>query len=152
MQTRFEASDEYMAANRDFQAAQRQYDAAIAQARKALKNSPEYNDAVAAKARAARDVQVVQATAKQDPNPTTTPDPVPQKLVDAAQKKLDTKTDVDQMETEWALRDPAAKEAKAKLDEASARLGSLRAKFDASVLTSPEGQVPRRDYDAATTR
>jgi DNA repair exonuclease SbcCD ATPase subunit len=149
LEKQFEASDAYRKALRDLREAERDLDLARSQAHRALQDSRDYHLALAAERQAARNVEAVQASYREPPSapPATQPFPLP--LVMAAQHKLDASRQLSEIESEALANNPAVKNARARLEAAADRLETLRAKFEASLVTDPEWLAAKRRLDAA---
>jgi hypothetical protein len=113
-----QGSSAYTQAMADFKAAQAAYDDAVARVMDRLRRDPEYQRLVAQRERADERVGAVQAGARIEPNP--------DRVLPAAQQKLQISSKVTKMEQDAIAADPQASAAKAKLVEANERLTALR--------------------------
>jgi hypothetical protein len=102
----------------EFKAAQAAYDDAVARVMDRLRRDPEYQRLVAQRDHAENRVEAVQAGARIAPNP--------DRVLPAAQQKLQVSSKVTKMEQDAIAADPQASAAKAKLVEANEKLAALR--------------------------
>lgn len=146
----FESNEEVRDALRDVQEAQRTYDAAVAKANKDLKNDPVYEKAEAAKQKAARKVEAVQAADRQAAGATATqPATISPEVVRAAQQKLNAASQASAIAADRAQSDPAVIAAREKLEAAADRLNAMKGKFDAALQGDPQWQAAKQKLDAA---
>jgi len=105
----------------EYKAAQAAYDDAVARVMDRLRRDPEYQRLVAQRDRADDRVEAVQAGARIAPTGST-----PERVLPAAQQKLQVSSKVTKMEQDAIAADPQASAAKAKLVEANEKLAALR--------------------------
>jgi hypothetical protein len=108
----------------EFKSAQAAYDDAVARVTDRLRQDPEYRRLVAERDRAGDRVEAVQAGARIAPNP--------DRVLPAAQQKLQVSSKITKMEQDAIAADPQASAAKAKLVEANEKLTALRKQAEAS--------------------
>jgi hypothetical protein len=102
----------------EFKSAQAAYDDAVARVMDRLRQDPEYKRLVAQRDRADDRVEAVQAGARIAPNP--------DRVLPAAQQKLQVSSKITRMEQDAIAADPQASAAKAKLVAANEKLAALR--------------------------
>jgi hypothetical protein len=136
----FEASPEWMTAQADVKRAQDAYDAASKPVLDALRANPEYQQAVEAE----RSAKATVAAHRQDQ-----PGATPEQMAPRAEQALAAASAVTTMEREALASDSNASTAKAKLDDATARLNALQAQRDAAVLADPDWQNAKKQLDGA---
>lgn len=137
LRKQFEATDGFQSALRKAREAQAAYDDAVAKARAGLKDSPEYQKALAGKQRAAEEVEAAQAAFKQPPASTQ---PVPTPVVQAAQQKLNKATEVADLENSFIAKDSNVAQARERLVAATTLLNSLNQQFNNALLGDPTGK------------
>jgi hypothetical protein len=145
LRKRFEATDAFQSALRDAREAQAAYDAAYTKARADLKNSPEYQKAVAEKQKASDKVEAAQAAFRQPPASTQ---PVPQPVINAAQQKLDAATEVSSLENSYVLKDPDVAKARDRYMAAATKLSSLNGRFNAALAADTSGSEVQKLIDS----
>lgn len=154
VRAKFEASDEFQQAQRELNEAQQAYDAARAPVLAKLRETDEYKraqqEAQLASERVEKERKEQTATTG---DPTTQPaaatQPVSESLLDAVNKQMNERTDVSRMEADAVAHDDGAREAKARLDSASARMNAIRAKYQAALLNDSDFIAAQREVDAA---
>jgi hypothetical protein len=108
----------------EFKAAQQAYEDASARVLAKLHKDPEYQRLVAQRDRAEERVAAVQAGAKIPPSA--------ERVIPAAQQKLNVSSKITNMEQDAIAADPEAATAKGRMVEANARLSALRKQAEAS--------------------
>jgi len=112
-----EASPDYRLALADLKLAQSDFDSARARVLEKLKKNDQYQALVKERDQAAEHVEAVQAAARI---------PNPEAVTPTAQRKLDVKAKITQMEKAAIDADPAARAAQERLDKAQARVTAMR--------------------------
>ncbi|HZZ44353.1 MAG TPA: hypothetical protein VFE58_15570 [Tepidisphaeraceae bacterium] len=136
LRTTYEQGDDFQKADAAYKQTQTDYDTAVKAAIEKIKTNPEYTAAVDAKQKAEAD----QLAARTD---NSTPDPA------TATKVMDARMAVHQLETNAGDADPAAKDAKAKLQAAKDAVNVLRSKFDQTMRTDPDYIAAKKTLDDA---
>jgi hypothetical protein len=114
----------------EFKAAQQAYEDASERVLARLRQEPEYQRLAARRDRAADKVEARQASAKVPPNASD-------RVLSAAQEKLNVSTQVTKMEQDAIAADPQASAAKARMVEANERLAAMRKQAEASGGRAP---------------
>lgn len=154
VRAKFEASDEYIQAQQELNDAQRAFDQAREPVMARLRETDEYkraqHEAQLASDRVAKEREQEEQT---HGSPTTQPaaatQPVPESLLDAVYKQMDERNDVSRMEAQAIAQDPTASKARAELEKASARIGAIRAKYNAALLNDPDFVAAQKAVDDA---
>lgn len=140
--TRWEASDEFTSTQRELDAAQRAYDDARRPVLERLRQSDDYRRAQDEAQQASDRVRREQEADAQRPgSPATQPasdQPVDPRLADAAQRKLEQRTEVSRMEADALAKDPDVTKARQRLDEAARKSRDLQQRYQAALLNDPE--------------
>ena len=136
----FEASPEWIDAQKRVKEAQDAYDAAAKPILDGLKAKPEYQQAVQ------RESDAKASVAAHQQNPATA---TPERLTTPATQALQAASEVTKMEDAALAADPTVAEHKAKVTEATAASNALIQKRDAAVLADPEWQAAKKQFDSA---
>ncbi|HWE01236.1 MAG TPA: hypothetical protein VG326_02410 [Tepidisphaeraceae bacterium] len=150
----FESKDNVRSALGAVQQAEHDYDGAVADLTRRLAQDPAYAEAEAQKEKDAQKVAAARADARRPapviiPGAATQAAPISQKVVNAAEQKLNAASLVTAILAERERSDPAVKNAREKLDAATERLNGMKDNFDAALKADPQWQAASQKLDAA---
>jgi chromosome segregation ATPase len=133
----FAETDEYKRAEADVKAAQAEHEAAIRAAVEKVKDQPEF----AAALEALKKVEDEQFAIRSNPGAKAEPD--------LAARAMDARTAVHKLEIQAGDVDPAAKEAKAKLQAAKDALNAVRSRFEQEMHAQQDYTEAKKALDDA---
>jgi hypothetical protein len=133
----YEQSDEFQKADAAVKEAQAAHEAAVKAAVEKVKDQPEFAAALAAQRKVEDEQFAIRA------NPGAKADP------DLATRVMDARTAVHKVEIQAGDADPAAKEAKAKLQQAKDQMNAVRAKFEQEMHAQQDYVEAKKALDDA---
>lgn len=152
----YQAKPEYQSALADLKKATDDFNAAVANARASLQQTPAYQQANAQKEHADQQVEAQQvahevspttSTASENPAGTYSED-----VTKAAEQKLKAKAELTVLQKKSINDNPAVQQARAKLDSSLAQFKAVQAKFAEVVMADKDWKAAKDKYDAAATK